>query len=132
MRYLIVILILFASHMVFAQEVPGIEDINVNDTLAESQNTVDSLPDTLDPDLIPAETATQLFGYIKWIFSENSARELAGNTLAPIFINLYVYLVLGFSFAVIWLILMLAVFTWRFVLFIIRWIIRLIELIPGF
>ena len=126
----IALLIVILTFQVSAQEVPGIEDLNVDDTLADVQGTADSLPDELPDDVITTETATQLFGYVKWLFSDLSARELVGETLAPILLNLYVLLVIAITFTMLWITIRLAVFAWRFILFIIGWIIRLIELIP--
>jgi len=128
-----VLLIFIVSQVAIAQfEIPSVEDLSVDQEIGEINSTLDSIPDTLDNDLIPNETATQLFSYMKWLLSETSAQELAGETLAPILINLYVLLALAFTFAAIWLTIRILVLSWRLILFIIGWIIRLIELIPFF
>jgi hypothetical protein len=128
--YFVFLILLIASQVVLSQEVPTVEDLNIDDVIGESQNTLDSIPNSLDDDLIPNETATQLFSYMKWFFSDTSARELAGDTLAPILINLYLYLFIAFTFATLWLTIRMLVLGWRLTLFIVGWIIRLLELIP--
>lgn len=128
--YLLYILIIFMmTQASFAQnEIPPMGDLNAIETLAESQAGVDSLPDTLDDKLIPQETATQLFAYMKWVFA--SSDELVGTTLAPILDDFYNLIFIIFSFVVMWLAIRLAILGWRIMLFILEWIIRLVELFP--
>lgn len=127
--FLVLSLLLFASS-VLAQEVPTVQDLNIDSELAEINETVGDIPDVIDPEIIPAETATQLFSYMKWLFSDNSANELLGPTLAPLLINFYVLLTIAFFFTTIWLTIRALVLAWRFILFVVEWIIRFIELIP--
>ena len=131
-QLLYVLAIFVMSFVSFGQELPDVEDLNVDTQIGEINSTVDSIPDTLDNELIPNETATQLFSYMKWMFNENTANELLGQTLAPLGIELFVLLLLAFTFTLLWLTIRMLVLTWRLILFIIGWIIKLIELIPFF
>lgn len=49
---------------------------------AAGQNGQSIIPDTAG--------ATQMFGYIKWLFSLNTAQELMGKTLAPFGVNVFI------------------------------------------
>ena len=129
-RVCIMLVVFLMASVAIAQDVPTVQDLNVDDELAEIDSTMSSIPDTLDDGIIPDETATQLFSYMKWLFSDTSANELLGATLAPILINFYVLLVIAFTFTAMWLTIRALVLAWRLVLFIIEWIIRILELIP--
>lgn len=131
-KYLCVLIIFLVSQLAIAQELPEIEDLSVDQEISEVNSTLDSIPDRLDDELIPTETATQLFSYMKWLFSENVAQELLGETLAPILLNLYLLLLIAITFVTLWLTIRILVLGWRLILFIIEWIIRFIELIPFF
>jgi hypothetical protein len=82
------------------------------------QNGVNIIPNT--------NNATQLFGYAKWLFSYNTARELLGNTFAPIGMNLFILLVIVVVIATIYLIVNFVVLLIRFVLWLIRLILQFI------
>jgi len=130
-KQLLLTLILFVfAGTAFTQDIPQIEDLNIDSTLADTQTAFDNLPDQLDEELLPAETATQFFGYIKWIFANSD--ELVGATLAPILNSLYVILFTAFTFTTMWLTIRMLVLGWRLMLFIFEWVIRLLELIPFF
>jgi hypothetical protein len=130
-KQLLLTLILFVfAGTAFTQDIPQIEDLNIDSTLADTQTAFDNLPDQLDEELLPAETATQFFGYIKWIFANSD--ELVGATLAPILNSLYVILFTSFTFTTMWLTIRMLVLGWRLMLFIFEWVIRLLELIPFF
>lgn len=129
-KVILIILILISSQIAIGQEMPGVTDLNIDSEYAEAVSTTDSLPDALDDDVLQDETATQLFSYMKWLFSDNSAQELVGVTLAPILLNLYILLGLAFTFTALWLTIRFLVWTWRLILFVVKWIIRFLELIP--
>jgi hypothetical protein len=131
-KYIAVLLIFIVSQLALAQDIPSVEDLSVDQEFGGINSSLDSVPDRLDDDLIPTETATQLFSYIKWAFSDSSANELVGVTLAPILLNLYLLLLLAVTFTILWLTIRMLILGWRLILFIIGWIIRLIELIPFF
>jgi len=120
-------------------EIPSIPDfdgLTVDDVdhealfnyMSEAVSKINSLPDSLfdnfGDDVVANESATQLFGYAKWLFSGNSANELLGPTLAPIGINLYILLTLLIFLVIAWVTIRLALLIFRFVLFIIREILR--------
>jgi len=132
LRTILLILILISSAVISAQEIPGVTELGVDSEYSEAVGATDSLPDQLDDDVLTTETATQLFSYMKWLFSPTSARELVGETLAPILLNLYLLVLIAFTFTALWLTIQLIVWTWRLILFVVKWIIRIIELIPGF
>jgi hypothetical protein len=64
--------------------------------LSTAVANVNSLPN--DPfvsngtSIITADTGTQIFGYVRWLYSYNTAQELLGATLAPIGAFLYTIL----------------------------------------
>lgn len=130
MKTILCICIFLLSYGVLAQDIPSVESLGIDQVIAESRNTLNTLPDQLDDDMMPAETATQLFAWLRWIFSDTGARELFGSTLAPIAINLYVMLGIVVSFTVLWLTIRALVLAWRFIMWVADWIIKLFELIP--
>lgn len=132
MKKIMLVLLFVCSSVAIAQELPSVGDLGVDQKLGEIETSVDNLPDTLDPDLTPDETATQLFSYMKWLFQPSSASELLGETLAPIGLELYALVLLALTYVILWLTIRALVLTWRFFLFIVSWVIKLIELIPVF
>lgn len=76
--------------------------------------------------------ATQIFGYVKWLFSANSAQEILGRTFAPFGINVFVVFMIVVSMTGIYILINLIVLIVKFVMWIYSWILRLIELIPFF
>jgi len=126
----IVFMVLLWSGLVMAQDIPDITDLNIDGTIADSTNALNELPEQINPEVLPAETATQFFGYIKWIFANSD--ELVGATLAPILNSLYLLVFTGFTFVTIWLTIRVLVLGWRITLFIIEWVIKILELIPFF
>ena len=76
--------------------------------------------------------ASQIFGYIKWLFSPNSAQEVLGKTLAPFGINVFVIFLIVTTMTGIYLLINLIVLIMKFVMWIYSWIIKLVELIPFF
>lgn len=78
--------------------------------------------------LVQNETATQMMGYAKWMFSATAAQELLGNTLYPIGINLFLLLTMLIFMAIAWTTLKIAVMIFHFVQWLVRWI---LEFIPG-
>lgn len=100
--------------------------------LEQALGYLNNLPDNLTSDgntqYLPSETATQIMGYAKWLFSPNTAQELLGTTLAPIGINLYILLSILVILAVSWAFIKIIILILRFVQYIARWI---LDLIPG-
>jgi hypothetical protein len=131
MRYLTLMVLFVVVGVSYAQlpEIPQIDDTGIDEQIGQANQLSEGIPD-IDPDLIPNETATSLFSYMKWMFSDTSAKELVGETLSPILINLYVWFLIAITFTTIWLIVRFVIFLWRFVLWVISWIIKLVELIP--
>lgn len=114
----------------------GVDDVphsEIYNFLATAVANVNSLPDDLSrpngTSLIPDETATQLFGFAKWLFSDAAARELLGDTLAPIGINLYILLSIVVVLAVVWVTLKIAVLIIRFVQYAAGWILRILPFV---
>lgn len=103
----------------------------VHDWLVEAVDNVNSLPDDLTQvngtSAVADETATQLFSYMRWMFSGASAREILGETLAPIGLNLYILLFMSVVLAAAWVTVRIVALLLRFVIFVIR---RIIDVIP--
>lgn len=120
---------------------PDIQIISVDDVphseiynyLSTSVAHVNSLPDDLTSDngtsLIQNESATQLMAYTKWLFSDQSARELLGETLAPIGINLYLLLRLVIFMSIAWAAIRIATLIYRFVQYLVREILRVLPFV---
>jgi hypothetical protein len=106
---------------------------DINDLLSTAVAYVNSLPDDITApsgiSLIPDETATQLFGWAKWLFSADSANESLGLTLAPLALTLMVLLTLVVSMAIAYTTLKIAVFIYRLVTYVIQWILKFVPFI---
>jgi hypothetical protein len=70
--------------------------------------------------VIPSTSgAIQIFGYIKWMFSANTAQELMGRTLAPFGINIFIIFLMitimtGLYFLVNFIVLIVKAVIWVF------------------
>lgn len=109
--------------------------LHLEDMIAYLEDVLDyinSLPDNLTyfngTQYLPDETATQMIGYAKWLFSPTTANELLGETLAPIGINLFLLLTILVLLMITWAIVRVVVLILRFVRYVARWI---LDLIPG-
>lgn len=119
------------TEIITVDDVPHTEIYNYLSTAVAHVNT---LPDTLTTDgngtdLVQSESATQLFGYAKWMFSGTSARELLGETLAPIGLNLYGLLTLIIFMAIAWGTIRIALLIYRFVYYLVREILRVLPFV---
>ena len=123
LRLSLIVVLLLSATSIFAQDIPI-------DVLGE----IDGANVTAPPDLssvgLPNETGLQLFSYAKWLFSPAATRELLGETLSPIALNLYAYLGIVIALAVIGASVKVATLALKFLLFIADWIRKIIELIP--
>lgn len=119
-----------AEYLLEPELVPHSEVYNF---LSTAVANVNQLPEDLTSNngtsLIQNESATQLMSYAKWMFSDVSARELLGETLAPIGINLYLLLTLIVFLTIAWATLRIATLIFRFVLFIVREILRILPFV---
>jgi hypothetical protein len=101
--------------------------------LATAVAEVNSMPDDLavqgGTELLPNESATQLFSYGRWLFSGSSATELLGETLAPIGINIYVYLTIMVVLASAYVTIRIATLIIRFVQYVVGWVLKVIPFI---
>jgi hypothetical protein len=120
---LIITALFISISIAYAQEIPM-------DQLDDFQDVDVTTPDDLSGVELPNETGTQLFSYAKWLFSPNSAREILGETLAPLAVDIFSYLGILISLAIIWAGIKVAVLAIKFLLFIADWIRKIIELIP--
>lgn len=107
-----------------------IPESELRDFLIQAVEQVNSLPD--DPSfvgsvqIVPNETATQLFSYAKWLFSFQAAQELLGITFAPVGMVLYSVLLLTVVGATIWFTLKIVTLILRMISYVARWIMRLL------
>lgn len=104
--------------------------------LEQAVEHVNSLPDDLSKDysgtsVVPDETATQLMGFAKWLFSGTSANELLGATLAPIGINLFRLLGLMIALAIAYTTIKIAIIITRMVMSIIGAVMKVIPMMGG-
>jgi hypothetical protein len=101
--------------------------------LATAVAEVNSMPDDLavngGTELLPNESATQLFSYGRWLFSGSSATELLGETLAPIGINIYVYLTIMVVLTSAYFTIRVAALIIRFVQYVVGWVLKVIPFI---
>lgn len=70
--------------------------------------------------------AKQVFGYIKWLFSPNSAQELLGRSLAPIGINVLVIFTMIVALSAIYIAINIAVYIVKFATWVISQILKLL------
>ncbi len=68
----------------------------------------------------------QIAGYVKWLFSANSAQELLGKTLAPIGINVLVIFVMTVAMVAIYIAINIVVFTIKMIVWLVNQILKLI------
>lgn len=122
------IILLCLTSVSFGQEYDI--DISPVSQFDVSAADLESIPDSLQEANIPTETGTQLFSYAKWMFSGVGARELLGETLAPLAIDFYWTLAVVIAMTIIWAAVRILVFTIRFFLWGWRELARAIELIP--
>lgn len=113
---------------VFSAEI--IPHSDVYNYLSTAVAHVNSLPDEINKgngqSLLADETATQMMSYAKWLFSPTSAQELLGNNLYPVGINLFLLLTMLIFLAIAWTTIKIAVMIFRFVQWIVRWILEII------
>jgi len=140
-RILFILMLLFVPIATQAQDLPFVDVPDVNsiaegndfdlvEQMTEVLTQIQNLPSDIYTEVgIETETATQLFGYAKWMFSNSSARELLGPTLAPIGIYLYTVLRVIVILAVSWASIRIALLIFRFVYFVIREILRVIPFV---
>ena len=130
-KFILAVTLLLLVMPTFAQEIPGLP----SDTLDQMQGAVDQLnelpasvedqvplPDSPDP--------AMLWGYVKWLFSFDTAQELLGERMAWAGLALFHYLMIIVPLMSIYAIVNTLTITIKFVKWIISLIIKLLELIP--
>ena len=70
--------------------------------------------------------ASQVFGYIKWLFSPNSAQELLGRSLAPIGINVLVIFTMIVAMVAIYIGLNMAIYIVKLAIWLLNQILKLL------
>lgn len=105
-------------------------------SMATAAAVVNSLPEQINnaapggQSLVDAMAgAKQVFGYIKWLFSPNSAQELLGRSLAPIGINILVIVTMIVALTAIYIAINTIVYIVKFVIWLIT---QALKLVPFF
>jgi hypothetical protein len=70
--------------------------------------------------------ASQVFGYIKWLLSPNSAQELLGRSLAPVGINIMIILTMVIALTTIYIAINMAVYILKMAIWVVNQILKLI------
>ena len=99
-------------------------------SMATAAASVNQLPDEIrrpgGQSLVAQPDVSQLFGYIKWLFSLNTAQELLGPTLAPIGASLYIVMYFVVILTAIWFLMNLIVLIVKAVIWVINQILKII------
>jgi hypothetical protein len=75
--------------------------------------------------------AKQVFGYVKWLFSPNSAQELLGRSLAPIGINVLAVFTMIVALTAIYIAINIIVYTVKFIIWVVNQIIKIYHMIMA-
>lgn len=101
--------------------------------MATAAAIVDKLPEQISKAGPKGQTlaeafagAKQVFGYVKWLFSPNSAQELLGRSLAPIGINVLVIFTMVVALTAIYIAINIAVYIVKFATWVINQILKLL------
>jgi len=130
-KFILEVTLLLLVIPTFAQEVPGLPA----DTLQQMQDAANqlnelpasvedqvALPDSPDPEM--------LWGYVKWLFSFDTAQELLGERMAWAGLALFHYLMIIVPLMSVYVVVNTITITIKFIKWVISLIIKLIELIP--
>jgi hypothetical protein len=101
--------------------------------LATAAAIVNELPEQIDEAAPSAQNiedafagASQVMGYIKWLFSENSAQEILGPDFAPLGINIMVIFTMILALTSIYIVVNVAVYVVKFATWVINQILKLL------
>ncbi len=101
--------------------------------MATAAANVNALPEqirgsgTTGNNVVPSTAgATQIFGYVKWLLSGNTAQELLGRSLAPFGVNLAIILILVIALTGVYFLVNFAVLIIKAIIWIINQILKLI------
>lgn len=100
--------------------------------LATAAANVNALPDDVSAPggvpLVPDTDGAQIFGYIKWLWSGNSAQELVGETVSPLVISTFIWVTLIVVITLVFLTITLVSSILKFIV----WAVRLVMgFVPG-
>lgn len=102
------------------------------DKMKEAADQINALPDEIEdagPGLqITAIVAAigEIAGYVKWLFSPNTAQELLGRTFAPIGINILVIFTMTVAMVAIYITINMVVFTIKMIVWLMNQILKLL------
>lgn len=120
-----------APQLIFTLTVPA---QTFYESMATAAANVEQMPDDIRiaPDgtnLLDTANVATLFGYVKWLFSDNSAREIFGNTLAPLWILFFVILTINIVLTTVYFLVWFVVLIVRGIVWIIN---QILKFIPFF
>ena len=130
-KFILTLALLLFVVPVFAQDVPGLP----SDTLQQMQdaaNQLNELPASVEDQVaLPSSPNPEmLWGYVKWLFSFDTAQELLGERMAWAGLALFHYLMIIVPLMSVYAIVNTITITIKFVKWVISIIIKLLELIP--
>jgi len=106
---------------------------NFYQQMRDAADQINALPDEIKKagpggsTLIDATAgAAQISGYVKWLFSYNTAQELLGSDFAPIGVNILIVFTMTVAMIAIYIAINLVVFTIRMVVWIVNQVLKLI------
>jgi hypothetical protein len=107
--------------------------LDLNRSMATAAAVVNKLPEEISKSGPGGQTlaqamagSKQVFGYIKWLFSPNSAQELLGRSLAPVGINILVIFTMIVALTAIYIAINIVVYIIKFVVWIITQMLKLV------
>lgn len=101
--------------------------------IREAADRINALPDEIKNAGPSGQTLTdttagigQIAGYVKWLFSPNSAQELLGRSLAPIGTNILVIFVMTVAMVAIYISINIVVFTIKMIVWLVNQILKIL------
>lgn len=114
-----------------AQIVPTVETDKVLSGINTAAETMNTLPDDPTEGNLPASPdPVILFGYVRWLFSYNTAAELLGEKMAPLGLALFHVLMVLIPLLSIYVVVNIVVLTIKFMTWTFSLVAKMIELIP--
>jgi len=117
---------------------PGsVPDEELSNQMATQAANTNNLPDDIsrplnDQAVVQSVDLTPLFGFVKWLFSANTANELLGRTLAPLGLSIFTLFMITVVMIVIYILVFTIVTGIKFFWWVVNNILRMIEAIPIF
>jgi hypothetical protein len=127
--------LLFIAAPVWSQGpvIPTVPVQQVYDDMNQAAEAMNELPDDVTEGNLPdSPDPVILFGYVRWVFSYNTAQELLGQKMAPLGLALFHFLMVLIPLLGIYVVINAVTITIKFAMWVFSIIVKLLELIPIF